>query len=251
MNNKRSIAAMTLLVQVMLSCGSVTQEIVKFSTNANHCFRKDMFVAADLIEFCTNGTYRFIDRQHMGIREADHGTWKQAEGGEITLFAEKRFRDVAAEPLRIFVFNEKDLIRLPAVKKKILGFLEGRNAKEFSPYQVQRLYEAIMVDVRSERISRAQLEKLAQAIDEYLNSSQKQVFHVTPVKHGNGVFLVWKEDVNSDLSEVEQATKSRAAMLKGGLPSVMFESISQEEFDREVTKKYPFKHVKMPCMEDQ
>lgn len=207
------------------------ETIYGFPENRSVYFRYDYITGSQYLEFRPDGTYRKIWREHMFVREDDHGTWSQAANGDVTLSSEV-WPVIWDGPLAIHTSKES-LSLLPHARELLISFLETHNQPFFSAQEVKQILQQgngqadslvpnlPVIEVKWEmEISQEQLRGLLRALDTYLEREHQYVFHCTrqsPVSLVCG--LTGYESIDQNTFEEETGTTQ---------PFIFFPELNQQ-----------------------
>jgi hypothetical protein len=192
---------------------------VFLSKKEDSFFKYDIVSASFYMHFRTNGTYRRIDREHMGVEEVDRGTWTQDSKGSITLRSAMHYRNIEAGPLQIWTWEMDVAPQLPQLHATVTNFLRTNHAEHFdSNFVTQRLvlirgegttlYCPIYVTEGTKEVSRRQLASLLRAVEEFRHRTDNNHLHLTAMKYRGVTFLVWKDaemPLNPPLAEIKKS----------------------------------------------
>jgi hypothetical protein len=244
-----SRAFLPVFVIHLLTIPMIAEETVfRMPTGRDTCFKSYSYTNSAYIQFCADGTYRQINREHMFVEESDRGKWCQEESGEITLISKDHYRSVECGPLRVFVWFTRNAEALPKVKAKVAQLLAQSASETFTKTQIERIgrYEYdncnchVSVEFPAKTISRKQLQALVKAIDDYLGDPKKNEFHVTPMVYDGVTFLLWKDaktPINRDLNGI---TKDIGRLKPGVLPPYIYTKIDKDVFEKESRQTQEF-----------
>jgi hypothetical protein len=160
-------------------------------------FAQEGDVGARFIELRANGTYRTVDREHLGVGEDDAGRWRQAESGELHLCSEYRYGNIEAGPLWIVVATTKQYKELPEVARTLRS-LTAKGAATFSSKDIEwplshgeqdYQHPSINNDAYGRDITRAEIDALARVIDAYMVGGNENLMRTVPRAHGEVVYL--------------------------------------------------------------
>lgn len=208
-------------------------------------FMKNYYTGVDYLHLKRSGHYERIQQTDLGTEETtDRGSWEQMESGEVLLRSESLYHDVIHEPLQISIRWKDRVVNLPEIKNRISEFLEKRNETQFTKSDVGEIHrqplrdggslESIWVAVGVDYVSRDELEGLIRAIEEFLESEDKNVFRLTPYQFPSFTVLVWKNaetSLNRDLGEIRSHWK-RLEGRGASYPMSVFVSIGEDDFNK-------------------
>jgi hypothetical protein len=155
-------------------------------------------VGAQFIELRSNGTYRTVDREHMGVGEDDAGRWRQAESGELYLCSEYTFANVYAGPLWMGVAGQDHFRDLPEVARMLRARLAAQPDATIPLKSIEWLlthgaedyhHPHIFSDVYSRDLTRVEVEAFAHAIDAYVTNGNENLMRTVPRVYREVVYL--------------------------------------------------------------
>ena len=215
---------------------------------ASH-FYSNHLTGSGYIEFNTDGTYRQIAREHMGVWPFDVGTWSQNQDGVVTLVSTVMCADVISPPLEVMVGRSEYLADLPELQKAIQAFLSTNTASRFevpdcnSFIVTEGEYDlGVEANYLLERrfVSRAELKQLISAIDLFLRDPEQQHCQAVPLQYKDRVFLLWL-NCNTPICRSLSEICSDIDEAKPGHEVIYYDFlIPEEQFEKEVKKPYPF-----------
>jgi hypothetical protein len=170
----------------------------RLATTQPWYFASEWDVGAKFLELRTDGTYRTIDREHMGVGEDDAGRWRQTASGELLLCSSHVFANIDSGRLWIVVANAKQYGELPALAGTLRQLLAtGRPSFRYKE-DVEWPLSAGVEDYQhpsindedfGKDIERADLEALVRAIDAYRANGDQNLMRTTARSEGAAIYL--------------------------------------------------------------
>ena len=230
---------------------------------ASH-FYSDHLTGSSYIELKSDGTYREIAREHLGVWPIDEGTWNQNQEGILTLVSPVMCADVISPPLAVMVGRSEYIAGLPELKQAIQAFLNSSTAARFEvpDYELYLLTDGenelgvrlgdlleslgkLRVEVnfllRREFISRAELEQLIGAIDRFLDDPEQRNCQAIPMRYKDRVFLLWLNCGTPQSRSLREICRAIDRAKPENQPIYHDFLIPEEQFEKGVKKPYPFK----------
>ncbi|MCS6896901.1 MAG: hypothetical protein NZM29_02925, partial [Nitrospira sp.] len=162
------------------------------------------------LELRADGSYRRVARGPQYLEERDRGTWQQTSGRHLLLRSESHLRNISSGDLLISMRQRDRLKTLPDLKQRIQAFLKAYRSQEFPAEEIERIREtsidgdpqvkiADITVLGSNRVNRADLEKLLVEIERFLSSSEKNLFTLVPVEYKTATIYV--DDDRAELTK--------------------------------------------------
>lgn len=238
------------LLIILVCVPAIAEEpaIFRMHKDADVYFKSYAYTGSKYFQFSTNGAYRQVNREHMFVRDSDHGTWSQDDSGELTLVSQEHYRNIECEPLSIYMWHTQAIARLPWVKTQVEKLLAESDQKTFPKDQIEGIekygYEnclsRVSVDFRTKKVARETLEELTLQIEQFLNDEHRHHFHATPMTYKGHTFLLWKDaqtPINRDLPRIREKLDQLA---QGRFPVYIFTRITAETFQKESGRTQEF-----------
>jgi hypothetical protein len=174
--------------------------VVHLPTDRASHFYANGLTWSDYIELKPDGTYREITQADVGVLPTKEGTWSQDQEGILTFVSKTRCADVISSPLEVSLVRSKRIAGLPKLKEAIQAFLSSNAAAQFAVPDREPLiliegeYDLeVEVNYLLQRqfVSRAELEQLIAAIDQFLSNPEQRNCQAIPMRYKDRVFLLW------------------------------------------------------------
>ena len=240
---------MALLLLLMgISANAEEPVIFRMPKDEEVYFKSYFYTGSEYFQFSTNRAYRKVNREHMFVEDSDHGTWSQADSGEMTLVSLEHYRNIECEPLSIFMWYTQAIERLPWVRLQVEKLLADSDQQTFPKEQIEGIekygYEnclsRVSVDFRTKQVPRQKLKELAVQIGQFVGDHDKHHFHTTPMTYKGHTFLLWRDaqtPINRDLPKMTQDLDKLDA---GQFPAYIFTRITGETFQKESGRTQEF-----------
>jgi hypothetical protein len=110
--------------------------LVRLSAGEPHYFEEESSEDATFVELRSDGTYRTIDRVHLGVSEDDAGRWRQTATGTLLLCSSHRFGVIESGGLWVSVVDREIYDQLPDLRDVIRRLL-ATHKEEFAEAAVE------------------------------------------------------------------------------------------------------------------
>lgn len=128
-----------ILIITAASGFSSDSRVVRLDDAKLHHFRLDGGTGNHYSVFRPDGTYSFIDREHMFVEESDRGTWKQDKGGTVTVTSEVIKEDIDAGAFVISYMRASARDRLTTLAATLRRILAENTETTMTPKRLQDL----------------------------------------------------------------------------------------------------------------
>ncbi len=258
---------------ILVSSPAFAEEptVFQMPKDENIYFKSYEGTNSNYFQFNVDGTYRKIYRGDFDVFESDLGTWRQEEFGELILISQEHYRNIESTSLCIYLWNADGIKRLPLIKEYIKKLLANSNIQAFTKEQIEErktyskkqikqtlLADAneqeltkelieeientdfeplnpslISVDYRVEKVSRSDLNDLIKQIDEFLNNSEKNSFHATPLNYKGQTFIHWKNSQTCTKQDLKEVLAKIDDHKPGSTLRYIYMKISEGAFQKE------------------
>jgi hypothetical protein len=242
----RRLAGLATAGLILAGCASAAPEEL--------CFSSDWATSTHFLHLRADGTFREIRREHMFSREGATGTWRRISAFELEFACKDWVPDVVHGPVRILCGHDWQA-RLPEVRAGIAGLLVRDGAKAGFPKEdLEQIGErevelesgdlktrAVSRPVESSRdeVSRADLERLLDAIDRY---DAPRAVEARIVKHRGIVFLHWPHGGPPFAKPwLDEITREIDGYQGKYPPMFVYSRITREAFEKETRATEPFR----------
>ncbi|MHC4249634.1 MAG: hypothetical protein ACYS9X_10955 [Planctomycetota bacterium] len=179
-----------------------TCETVFLPKRRSAYFKRDYSTGAPYYHLRPDGTYVSVGREHFGVDLRDKGSWEQGQDGVLSLRSQMTYPQVEYGPLTVHMFDKRDFEGATALRDRIDDVLRRSSRAAFSRRSVERtcvgsrdprrrgvFRPSVSVDCTVRAVTREQLAALSRALQEFIDSPDRNVFRYKPLLYRGVVFL--------------------------------------------------------------
>ena len=194
---RRSVAFLAVLLSASCAGGPATPAPAE-----ERCFRLAGTLDSWVLHLRPDGTFSFYLLSHFSAQEGLTGSWRPTGEDGATLRCERWSRVIVADPIRVCLGREWEK-QLTHIRTSLATFLRGRAAAEsFSRDELEevgtweedrppRKVTVLPIMSLEDRVPRAAVGKVLEAIDRYGRGEDPREVHVRFHRHRSVEFMEW------------------------------------------------------------